>query len=148
MAIIAARRPRHPTVRRWWRRTAYKIQVMPDQTSLGSQLQNFPQTDLAYIKPVISPKVIMVKPVTMHAYPVLSSSSKDGSRLKKKPRCLDLMAFSCKRYKSPAPQASANDASPIKIATTCITSHKLFKIVRGLARHVRQTGCNDHHKRN
>jgi len=29
--------------------------VIKDQVSLGSQLQNLPQTDLAYTKPVISP---------------------------------------------------------------------------------------------
>ena len=83
IAIIAALRPRHPIASRSCSKAAYNSQVIPDQTSLGSQLQNLPQTDLAYTKPVISPMVSMVNPTTMQAYPVVSSSSRDGRRLKK-----------------------------------------------------------------
>ena len=94
MAIIAALRPRHPMVSRWWSNAAYKSQVIPDQTSFGSQLQNLPQTDFAYTKPEIRPRVSMVNPAMINAYPVVSSSSRDGRRLKKNPRCFDLMACS------------------------------------------------------
>ena len=85
MGVIAALRPRHPTERRWWSKAAYNSHVIPDQISLGSQLQNLPQTNLAYTKPEIRPRVSMVKPAIIHAYPVESSSSSDGRRLKKNP---------------------------------------------------------------
>ena len=101
---------------------------MPDQTSLGSQLQNRPQTDLAYTNPVISPKVSMVNPTTMQTYPVASSRSSDGNRLKKKRRFLVLIAFSCIRYCRPRPHASAKPASPIKMATTCEINQKFLNI--------------------
>lgn len=67
IAIIADLRPRHPNTRRSWSKTAYKSHVMPDHTSLGSQLHNLPQTSLAYTKPVISPSESRVKPVAIQA---------------------------------------------------------------------------------
>ena len=53
-----------------------------DHISLGSQLQNLPHTNSAYTKPVTSPTLSTVNPIMIHRYPVLSISSREGSRLK------------------------------------------------------------------
>src|SRR5215469_170666 len=58
----AARRPRHPTVRRDSIRAAYRIQITSDHDSTGSHDQKWPQVASAQIAPVIIARLSIAKP--------------------------------------------------------------------------------------
>ena len=96
----------------------------------------------------MSPMLSSVNPPMMQPYPTVSICSRDGSLLKKNPRFFDLMAFSCSRYRIPAPHAKAKAASPAKMATMWLMSQKLLKRSLEYGRLPRQLRSDDHDESN